>query len=539
MTALAELTTAPADARRARAIVLAALLVGLGARAWLVSRSPPPAMLWDHHEYVCWGAQMLESGVRSIYSGLPPACLMWDSRAMRAAPPSGEEQRICNYPPLAPPLLAAAARALRAVEGELVSNTRAARAIFAAPSFACDLLLAWGVWAIARRGARPVAAAVAFGTAVCAPPLILDSARWGQTDAWVLAPGVWMLWCMLERRWLVAGVLWGVALGLKTQGVLLAPIWMFAWLLGPQRGRIAAGAALAGAVLLLAGAPYLPVSGWAWLERGFADNLLHAYPQTTLKAFNIWYVDLLLTENDDATRTLLGVSKDAWGRVLLLGALLAAGWRMWRFAGQRNMPAPVSLDAKRDLGTPPDAKRDSGRPPTQGYEHRECVLSAFAAAVLLLLVILPTRVHERYLVLCIPFLIVAAALRPQRWWGVVPLIVAATFQIAALEWVNMGAETWGYIVQRAERDYERLREVLPPEQFAEVPPPHEHLAAQRERFERERRESGTRGREWALTVLELCAAALCLWLLCAKPPPAATPDTRPSRPPAPPAAPLR
>jgi hypothetical protein len=167
----------------------------------------------------------------------------------------------------------------------------------------------------------------------------------------------------------------------------------------------------------------------------------------------------------------------------------------------------------------------------------DVALLRFSAAVLLLLVILPTRVHERYIVLCIPFLIAAAALRVRLWWGVVPLIVAATFQISALEWVNMSAETWGYIAQQAERDYERLREVLPPDQFAEVPPPHEHLAAQRGRFERERQESGTRGREWALTAVELSAAALCLWLLCARWPPAATPDTRPSMPPAPPAPP--
>jgi hypothetical protein len=313
----------------------------------------------------------------------------------------------------------------------------------------------------------------------CAPPLIIDSARWGQTDSWVLAPAVWMLWFMMQRRWVAAGVLWGVALGLKTQAILLTPIWLFALIVTGSRRRQLLGILTAAVVLCLTAVPFTFTSGTAWFEKSYLENLLHAYKQTTLKAFNIWYLDLLICEDDDATVRLLGVEKDLWGKLLLVAGVLACGWLIGR-----------------------------------GRSESSEKLLLFAGALLLCAVMLPTRVHERYIMLPLPFLICAASMRKRLWWAVGPLVIAAGFQIASMEWMSKGAQGWGYVRVRTYEQYETFRRDLPPEQFARLEKPEQVLARQRPRFVEERRASGDPPREWALTIVCLVSASACLVLLC-------------------------
>ena len=123
-------------------------------------------------------------------------------------------------------------------------------------------------------------------------------------------------------------------MALKTQGILLTPVWVFAWLLQWRRGRrfpagrgrvgVVAGAAAGLAWLNLLALPFWLTSGSAWLQNSFVRNLRDEAPQTTLKAFNVWYLDLLLTEDPSTENTLLGVEKDTWGKGLALAGLLLA-----------------------------------------------------------------------------------------------------------------------------------------------------------------------------------------------------------------------
>jgi Gpi18-like mannosyltransferase len=330
---------------------------------------------------------------------------------------------------------------------------------------------------VVRRFRDGPAGAIAFAVAVLAPPFMIDSAHWGQTDSWVITPLVWMLWAMLGRRWLLAGVLWGVALGIKPQALLVGPVWLVALVIEPQRWRVLAGGALGPLVLLAAGLPFTLYSGWAWFERAFVANLTR-YPSTTMKAFNVWYVDLLLSENEDAMLTIAGVAKDTWGKLLLTGLLVALTW--WTIARGRG---------------------------------KRATLLYYAAAWLLITVIAPTRVHERYIVVPLAFLICAAALRRHLWWAVAPLLLAATFQITAFNWMQVGAQGWGHVVQKVHEQYARMQETLTPEELAKYPPPEEQLALDRPRYVAQRWATGDPYREWALVTLELVSAAACLALL--------------------------
>ena len=487
-------STALASVRWPLVVAVTALFIGLALRGYVVVQPPSPPMLWDHHEYVRWGVLMHEEGLVALYDHPPHESLMCDRRhggTGTARHPEHFIRRACNYPPLAGYVLYAQMKALHALDPSLASNTVAARVIYALLSILGDCMVAAGCLAIVRRFATPLAGAIAFAVIMLAPPFIIDSARWTQTDSWVLAPLVWMLWAMTTRRWLTAGVLWGVALGLKTQAILVVPVWAFALLLRPQRLRIAAAALPAVGILLVAALPFIWHSGWKWFTQSYSGNLLEMYKYTTLKAFNVWYVDLLICDNLDAGALLLGLQKDTWGKLMFAAALVASGVLIFR--RRRAHLAPLVI---------------------------------FAAALLLAAVMLPTRVHERYIILPLPFLVIAAMWRRRLWIALVPLIAAATVQMMALDWLGRtrGAGSWpdllaGTRSQRLAdltREYEQLRTVLSPEEFATLLPPEEQLERRCREAYRHHRADVVAG-EWALTVAELLAAGTLFVLLLFSP----------------------
>ncbi|MFH0979974.1 MAG: glycosyltransferase family 87 protein [Planctomycetota bacterium] len=466
-----------------RLIVIGALLIGLAVRGYVVVQPPASSMLWDHHEYVRWGVLMHEEGFASLYDHAPHESLMWSYRhdaAGRARHPEHFIRRVCNYPPLAGLLLYAEMKTLYAFDPTLTSNTLAARVIYALLSIIGDGLIAVGCLAIVRRLASALAGALAFAVIMLAPPFILDSARWTQTDSWILAALVWVLWAMLAQRWWVAGLLWGVGLGLKTQAILFAPVWAFAFVLGPRRWRIIAAVGSAVLVLFVPSLPFTLHSGLKWFEESYTNNLFEAYKLTTLKAFNVWYVDLLLCDDLDASKELIGLQKDAWGKLLLTTALIASAVLVLR-------------------------RRAAHRAP----------LLIFTAVALLAVVMLPTRVHERYIVLPIPFLVMAALERRLLWLALMPFLAAATFQMLALDWLgrSRGAGSWPDVLewnksqylQKYAEQYEDLRAKLPPDQFAQLLPPEQELEKRcREEYARLRAEVAPE--EWALTIVELLSA---------------------------------
>lgn len=440
----------------------------------------PYAQRWDHHEYVIWGQRMIEEGPLQLYDGLPPIGRIANPKSGVIGSPQGFNRQRCNYPPLAGYVMYLEASALRSLDADMASNTREARLCFIGLTALADLILAAGCMTIARRlGASRTTQLVAFGAIALGPPFIIDSAYWGQTDSRVLAPLAWMVWCMMDRRWITAGVIWGVALGLKTQAVVAAPIWIAALLL-TGRWRVIAGGLAALIVLLTVGLPFTLASGWGWFDRAFVHNLLDAYPRTTLNAFNVWYLDLLLSENDDSTVRLLGITKDTWGKLLLFGSLLAG--MIWSVRRRWRDGSSIVL---------------------------------FSSAALLLTVMLPTRVHERYLLLPLPFLIAATGLRKHLWWGLGPLMVAATLQLLTPLWMppQRVPPRWATVVRNIEAEYEKLRSTLNTEQFARLRPPNEELARIRPQFLADWAATGYPPREWALTALELTSFLACMVLL--------------------------
>jgi len=288
-------------------------------------------------------------------------------------------------------------------------NTHVTRTIDALPSFVFDVLLALGVVQLARVlwGGRPNA--VGFALVFASPVVILDAALWGQSDSWIAAMLVWCLVWWLRGRWAAAGAMYGLAVVTKPQAILFVPVLGFGLLAlryrdGGSWRRVAAalGAVPAAALVVVAvAAPFMlhdaqsGAGAWRWFERSYLGTIgSDEYAYTTLNAFNLWWLDLIAQRPSDATwwqlldsraPSPIGLSKDATG-MLLLVLTLAGG---------------AVLCAKR-----------------LRWGARAC--ATFAFVVMLSAFLLPTRVHERYVYYCIPF-VTALAVGHRAWR---PVLVA-------------------------------------------------------------------------------------------------------------------
>jgi hypothetical protein len=446
--------SAPAPARASRAgIVLASvglLVVGLVVRSVLLDLAPAYGFLGDHVDYVCWGRQIVAAGVLDVYKHPPPRCranAMIDGRQVTVESGTGER---LNYPPLAAYVFALEGRLLARLHPDPVANTVTSRTVYALSTTLAELATALGIGALVRSFAGPWAAVAALGATWLAPPLLLDGPFWGQTESWILAPGVWMVLAMTRRRWLAAGALWGIALSLKPSGLIFAPLWLYAFLFRPARVRIVLAGVVAVLVVNALALPFWIDSGLAWLRSCYTENYVYGLQWTTAMSFNVWYADLLTTGVLDPREPILGISRDAWGTVLLALGLAGAFALARRWERQRPTRA--------HLGMLP-----------------------LAALVMLAAVLLPTRVHSTYGAFTAPFLIGTAFLIPRATLGTVACLVTISLQILSWQWGNL-------LAMHVQRD----ESVFPP----------------RQRAWRQQLRAKDIPREWALTVANLAAAAM-------------------------------
>ena len=305
----------------------------------------------------------------------------------------------CDYPPVVPYLLTAV-EALRRAAGAPEGGSLAVT-LLKWP----NLLAVVGFVPLCLLGLRAPFGEQAARTAALLsalnPALFVNAALWGQFDvllAWFLAAG---LVALLHRRAAWAGVAFGAALATKLLAVVALPaaaVW--AWRrLGPRALGVAIGAGLLTVALLAA--PYLAAGAGPRMVRAYTHAVGY-YPFRTAEAYNGWY---LLDRYDIAVR----------GR-----------------------PA---VEARRD-----------DRPAIGPLTHRDVGLALFASALLFVLAglwrqasdyglvlatamsyftffMLPTQVHQRYLVPAAALLALAAP-RSRGWVLLVGLVVSATLNQA-------------------------------------------------------------------------------------------------------------
>ena len=417
-----------------------------------------------------WGIQAASQGVTGVYRELPPACEAerFDTAGQRQIV-RREKKTVCNYPPLSVYVLWGLGEVHQALSADCHLNT----SLVAIPVRLADRFRrpAAGVWlplARHRVGERTRGRVGVRGPVSLSP---LDG-------RWCLVGAGRQLAARARRvdgrgngtRKLAVGrFVVGHSTGSQDAGRALAPVWLLALVIAPARYRVLLGMAAAALTLNVVALPFWLTSGWQWIREGFVSNLLQKYPDTTLKAFNLWYLDLLWTGSRDSTRMLMGLSRDTWGKALL-AAGLAGGFAVARLRWRGEARAYLWM----------------------------------TSWVLLVTVMLPTRVHERYLILSLPFLICAAFDSRKLWMGVGLLVVVALFQVTWPNWATRLADEG--TAETVRQKYTEVWQAANPERQQQMPRLEEVLA------DHARRCAEDSPKEYGLTALALFGTG---WILIA------------------------
>jgi Glycosyltransferase family 87 len=228
------------------------------------------------------------------------------------------------------------------------------------------------------------------------PATILGGEMLGYVDALYFLPAVaGLALAYFGRPWL-AGLLVGIAVGTKPQGILIGPAFALAlWQGGGLRAIASAGTTFCGTLALIV-LPYYVKGALPnmWLAFGSFDER-----RDTMSAYaaNIgWIINWWL-------RSLFGVHEFGFPQAFL-----------------RFVPVPLSISRFRELGYP--NPRPIGRVAIVAatlwamWQTKRCRDLAFAAALGAFTVhaffVLGTGMHEHHQLLEIPLLVLAAALRP-------------------------------------------------------------------------------------------------------------------------------
>lgn len=259
------------------------------------------------------------------------------------------------------------------------------------PGLFADLATVALLYLWSRRWRAPVGAAVLAALYALAPPVWMNVAWWGQVDAILMLPILLMV-ALLDRaggRW--SWACWAIALLIKPQAIVFAPVLYIATLRRHGCRALLAGGGLAAALAGLGCAPLLLAGQGEGLLQAYAGSV-GRFPQLTNRAYNLWYLATLGAGGSDAGQGLGPLSLRAIGMLLMAGAaLLVVVALLYRSDG----PA-------RTLG---------------------------AAALALAFFCLPTQIHERYLFLTLALLAMAAAAERPALIAFVVLAASATLNI--------------------------------------------------------------------------------------------------------------
>lgn len=245
-----------------------------------------------------------------------------------------------DYPPAYMLVLWAAGKAARVLG--LAYQSKGLALVLGAVPILCDLGLAALVWRIARRFlGGPRALRLAAFAAFC-PPLLYDTGVWKQVDGVFALALVEAFWLLHEKKYLPAAAVYGLALAIKPQALLLGPVLAVCFLapLLTQRqprgalrvlGRTALGAGISVAVVWLCSLPFQGAQQPAgWLLEKYTGTV-NSYPYASLNGFNLL---TLLGGNwqPQESRWLGLVSWQALGTIGIAAATLALLWLAWRGA---------------------------------------------------------------------------------------------------------------------------------------------------------------------------------------------------------------
>ncbi len=226
-----------------------------------------------------------------------------------------------------------------------------------------------GIWARrwhSVRGAAGFAALYAL-----APPVWMNVAWWGQVDAILMFPLLLALVLLDRAGGRISWVCWAIALLIKPQAILFAPVLFAATLRQHGARGIAEGVGLAVGAFVAGCVPLALLGQGPGMLQAYTGSV-GRFPSLTSNAYNLWYLVTGGASGPDTDLLFGVVSLRLVGLALVGSAALTVVALLLRRAGPQQR-------------------------------------AAGGAVLALAFFVLPTQIHERYLFLALAPLVLAAA----------------------------------------------------------------------------------------------------------------------------------
>ena len=268
----------------------------------------------------------------------------WGQTLAQVGPADFYAQGFCDYPPGY--LYVLGLQALVANLLGLTANTAPYLVLLKLPAIACDLAAAYLLYRIALRAGKPKWALLAGAAYACMPAAILDSAMWGQMDAVLVLLILLVVDAFLQKKTLRAAILYGVAVAVKPQALMLGTIPLFGYALeileDPRRGakRLLAGVAACLGVIAAISLPFLVRQEPAFLVEKYLSTL-SSYPYATVNALNFFFAAGANWVDQGAA--LLGLPYAVWGTVGLLASVVVGLVFFFKSRDRRAIPLCAAL----------------------------------------------------------------------------------------------------------------------------------------------------------------------------------------------------
>ncbi len=221
------------------------------------------------------------------------------------------------------------------------------------PPMACDLVIAWMLYQMGKRAGKGTWALAAAAAWALMPAAILDSAAWGQIDSVLVLFMLAIVDCFLRRRPDSAAILYGAALMVKPQALMLGGILLGGYVLpivdSLKQGkkeitasvlRLLRGIGLCLLTAAIVALPFVVKQPVSFLfEKIFST--MSSYPYASVNALNLFY---LLGGNWVAQETVfLGLPYTTWGAIGMVVSIVGAIALMFKSRQMRGVPLCTAL----------------------------------------------------------------------------------------------------------------------------------------------------------------------------------------------------
>ena len=146
--------------------------------------------------------------------------------------------------------------------------------------------------------------------------------------------------------------------------------------------------------------PFTIHSGFAWFQNCYVETFTEILPYSTLKAFNIWMIDLIICRNNDVNSLIFGITKKTLGLILLISGIIISFGICYR-----------------------------------RYKNNSLSLPALTALTFAVTFLFPTKVHERYIIYFLPFLMISAFIENNYWITLAGYSIIAVFEVTHHIWL--------------------------------------------------------------------------------------------------------